>query len=366
MATASCCSRTVPMHSRRTAPPDGDPTGAIRAPVVLAAAAGTARPAAAADRKHTSARDRHRRRPMHLLGLGQKQDCPPARHTADPRPGSPASPSRRTEADRHGQSLPCRRGHRHERALAGQRHCRDYLHRCRIGSGIETQGLATGQTASDHGSLPTVTGDPVPGRVDPGGIDPRNAVALDAYDDTIACRINRQARRKRQWVEHLAGPVTRLNADYKTRAPRSYSLELRRGPGRQCGSERHNGSPPKLVLQGFGRTVTSIWVAYRDGAFGPLEEVADAEPAETCTAFVEEELRQFIETVCWPGVGRGLGCRGIPRDAVYHTPWTRRNRSDDPWELARAGVPAGRFGTARGRHYAARMLLWTCAGSGRW
>ena len=43
----------------------------------------------------------------------------------------------------------------------------------------------------------------------------------------------------------------------------------------------------------------SIQIAYRDGVFKPLEEVADAEPGAIYTAFSKEELRDFIETVGW-------------------------------------------------------------------
>ena len=43
----------------------------------------------------------------------------------------------------------------------------------------------------------------------------------------------------------------------------------------------------------------SIKVAYRDGVFKPLEEVAGAAPGAIYTAFSKEELRDFIETVGW-------------------------------------------------------------------
>ena len=46
----------------------------------------------------------------------------------------------------------------------------------------------------------------------------------------------------------------------------------------------------------YNRTVMSIQVAYRDGVFKPLEEVAGAEPGAIYTAFSKEELRDFIET----------------------------------------------------------------------
>ena len=50
----------------------------------------------------------------------------------------------------------------------------------------------------------------------------------------------------------------------------------------------------------YNRTVMSIQVAYRDGVFKPLEEVAGAEPGAIYTAFSKEELRElFIETVGW-------------------------------------------------------------------
>ena len=39
----------------------------------------------------------------------------------------------------------------------------------------------------------------------------------------------------------------------------------------------------------------SIQIAYRDGVFKPLEEVAGTEPGAIYTAFSKEELRDFID-----------------------------------------------------------------------
>jgi len=43
----------------------------------------------------------------------------------------------------------------------------------------------------------------------------------------------------------------------------------------------------------------SIKVAYRDGVFEPLDKVEGAEPGDIYTAFSEEELRDFLETLGW-------------------------------------------------------------------
>lgn len=92
----------------------------------------------------------------------------------------------------------------------------------------------------------------------------------------------------------------------------------------------------------------SIRVAYRDRVFRLLEEVAGTEPVVTYTAFVEDELRTFIETVCWLNAGeRSTEFWDNPADAVYDTLWTRPNRSDGPSELTIAPVAAGRFRTER-------------------
>ncbi len=43
----------------------------------------------------------------------------------------------------------------------------------------------------------------------------------------------------------------------------------------------------------------SINVAYRDGVFEPLDKVEGAQPGAIYTAFSEEELRDFLETLGW-------------------------------------------------------------------
>ena len=64
----------------------------------------------------------------------------------------------------------------------------------------------------------------------------------------------------------------------------------------------------------------SIQVAYRDGEFRPLEEVAGSKPGETYTAFTEEELREFIESVCWlKAAETSFEFWDNPADAVYDT-----------------------------------------------
>lgn len=43
----------------------------------------------------------------------------------------------------------------------------------------------------------------------------------------------------------------------------------------------------------------SIKVTYRDGVFEPLDKVERAEPGAIYTAFSEDELRAFLETLGW-------------------------------------------------------------------
>ena len=64
----------------------------------------------------------------------------------------------------------------------------------------------------------------------------------------------------------------------------------------------------------------SIQVAYRDGVFKPLEEVAGAAPGAIYTAFSKEELRDFIETVGWlKAAEKSFEFWDNPADAVYDT-----------------------------------------------
>ncbi len=70
----------------------------------------------------------------------------------------------------------------------------------------------------------------------------------------------------------------------------------------------------------YNQTVMSIQVAYRDGVFKPLEEVAGAEPGAIYTAFSKEELRDFIETVGWlKAAEKSFEFWDNPADAVYDT-----------------------------------------------
>ena len=70
----------------------------------------------------------------------------------------------------------------------------------------------------------------------------------------------------------------------------------------------------------YNRTVMSIQVAYRDGVFKPLEEVAGAEPGAIYTAFSKEELRDFVETVGWlKAAEKSFEFWDNPADAVYDT-----------------------------------------------
>ena len=68
----------------------------------------------------------------------------------------------------------------------------------------------------------------------------------------------------------------------------------------------------------YNQTVMSIKVAYRDGVFEPLEEVAGAQPGAIYTAFSKEELRDFLETVGWlKAAEKSFEFWDNPADAVY-------------------------------------------------
>jgi hypothetical protein len=78
-------------------------------------------------------------------------------------------------------------------------------------------------------------------------------------------------------------------------------LIRRRGPG----SQRYNRS-------------MSIKVAYRDGVFEPLEKVEGAQPGAIYTAFSEDELRDFLETLGWlKAAEKSFGFWNNPADADY-------------------------------------------------
>jgi predicted DNA-binding antitoxin AbrB/MazE fold protein len=67
----------------------------------------------------------------------------------------------------------------------------------------------------------------------------------------------------------------------------------------------------------YNQTV-SIKVAYRDGVFEPLEKVEGAEPGAIHTAFSEEELRDFLETLEWlKTADKSFEFWNNPDDAVY-------------------------------------------------
>lgn len=118
----------------------------------------------------------------------------------------------------------------------------------------------------------------------------------------------------------MADPKARLTEGYTTRALRVHLLELKRDLGRQCEPERHCGSISWVLLRRYSRTVMSIQVTYRDGVFRPLEEVAGADPGATYTVFAEEELLEFIETVCWlKAAEQSLEFWDNPADAVCDT-----------------------------------------------
>ena len=128
---------------------------------------------------------------MQFLGLGQQQDVhPPVTQLSYGQPSKPAiqaRPSRRTVADRH------------------------VLHSFHAGMDMVTIGCWLG-------------------------------------DDRIAFRIDHHARGKRQEVEFLACPVTRLTAGCATCAQGLHAPELKLDLGTLCGPERLYGSIPKVLL----------------------------------------------------------------------------------------------------------------------
>ncbi len=64
----------------------------------------------------------------------------------------------------------------------------------------------------------------------------------------------------------------------------------------------------------------SIKVAYRNGVFEPLDKVEGAQPGAIYTAFSEEELRDFLETLGWlKAAEKGFGFWDNAADAVYDT-----------------------------------------------
>jgi hypothetical protein len=64
----------------------------------------------------------------------------------------------------------------------------------------------------------------------------------------------------------------------------------------------------------------SIKIADRDGVFEPLDGVEDARPGAIYTAFSDEELRAFLETVSWlKATEKSVDFRGNPADAFYDT-----------------------------------------------
>jgi hypothetical protein len=64
----------------------------------------------------------------------------------------------------------------------------------------------------------------------------------------------------------------------------------------------------------------SIKVAYRDGVFEPLDNVEGAEPGAIYTAFSDEELRDFLETLGWlKAAEKSFEFWDNQADAVYDT-----------------------------------------------
>ncbi|MBI2186780.1 MAG: hypothetical protein HYU37_06590 [Acidobacteria bacterium] len=64
----------------------------------------------------------------------------------------------------------------------------------------------------------------------------------------------------------------------------------------------------------------SIKAAYRNGVFEPLERVEDLQPGVIYTVFSDEELRDFLETLCWlKAAEKSVGFWDNPADAVYDT-----------------------------------------------
>ena len=64
----------------------------------------------------------------------------------------------------------------------------------------------------------------------------------------------------------------------------------------------------------------SIKVAYKDGFFEPLENVEGTKPGTIYTAFSDEELRDFLETLGWlKAAETSFAFWDNPVDAVYDT-----------------------------------------------
>ena len=62
----------------------------------------------------------------------------------------------------------------------------------------------------------------------------------------------------------------------------------------------------------------SIKLAYRDGVFEPVDNVEGAEPGAIYTAFSDEELRDFFETLGWlKAAEKSLEFWNNAADAVY-------------------------------------------------
>ena len=62
----------------------------------------------------------------------------------------------------------------------------------------------------------------------------------------------------------------------------------------------------------------SIKVTYRDGVFEPLDKVEGAQPGGIYTAFSEDELRAFLETLGWlKAAEKSFEFWDNPDDAVY-------------------------------------------------
>lgn len=64
----------------------------------------------------------------------------------------------------------------------------------------------------------------------------------------------------------------------------------------------------------------SIKIAYRDGVFEPLDSVEGATLGAIYTAFSDEELRDFLETLGWlKAAETSFDFWDNPADAVYDT-----------------------------------------------
>lgn len=64
----------------------------------------------------------------------------------------------------------------------------------------------------------------------------------------------------------------------------------------------------------------SIKIAYRNGVFEPLDKFEGAQPGAIYTAFSDEELSDFLETVGWlKAAEKSFEFWDNPADAVYDT-----------------------------------------------